>query len=134
MPKIRRRTMLKFGCSTVIELKDAVAFARHYRLDLTTPVRRSETLRRVARANAIVHFKHVEPIDDSSFLVRSQSRLDTQYDVYFYKSAWNCNCPDSCPWCKQILACLWWRDQEEIFGLTASQRLLEKYHANGRPA
>ena len=26
--------MFTFGCSTVIELKDAVAFARHYRLDL----------------------------------------------------------------------------------------------------
>ena len=52
--------MFTFGCSTVIELKDAVAFARHYRLDLTTPVRRSETLCRVARASAIVHFKPVQ--------------------------------------------------------------------------
>ena len=126
--------MLKFGCSTVIDLEDAMAFARHYRLNLATPVRRSETLRRVARASAIVHCRYVQPIDDSSFLVRSQSRPDTQYDVYFYKSAWDCNCPDSCPWCKHILACLWWWDQKEIFGLTASQRMLEKYHANGRLA
>ena len=126
--------MLKFGCSTVIDLEDAMAFARHYRLNLATPVRRSETLRRVARASAIVHCRYVQPIDDSSFLVRSQSRLDTQYDVYFYKSAWNCNCPDSCPWCKHILACLWWRDQEEIFGLTASQRMLERYYAEERSA
>ena len=126
--------MFKFGCSPVTDLEDAMAFARHYRLDLATPARRSETLRRVARANAIVHCRYVEPIDDSSFLVRSQSQLDTQYDVYFYKGVWDCNCPDSCLWCKHILACLWWRDQEEIFGLTASQRMLEKYHANGRPA
>ena len=126
--------MFKFGCSTTLGLKDAVAFARHYRLDLATPARRSETLRRVARANAIVHFKYVEPVDDSSFLVRSQSRPDTQYDVYFYKGVWDCNCPDSCPWCKHILAGLWWREQEEIFGLTASQRMLEKYHADGRLA
>ena len=126
--------MFTFGRNRTLGLKDALAFSHHYRLDLTTPVRRSETLRRVARANAIVHFKYVEPIDDSSFLVRSQSRPDTQYDVYFYRGAWDCNCPDSCPWCKHILACLWWRDQEEIFGLTASQRMLEKYHADGRPA
>ena len=124
--------MLKFGCSPVTDLEDAMAFARHYRLDLATPARRRETLRRVARASAIVHFKYVEPVDDSSFLVRSQSQLGIQYDVYFYKGV--CNCPDSCPWCKHILACLWWRDQEEIFGLTASQRMLEKYHANGRLA
>ena len=83
--------MLKFGCSTTLGLKDALAFARHYRLDLATPVRRSETLRRVARASAIVH-------------------------------------------CKHILACLWWRDQEEIFGLTASQRMLERYYAEERSA
>ena len=126
--------MFTFGCSTTLGLKDALAFARHYRLDLATPVRRSETLRRVARASAIVHCKYVEPVDDSSFLVRSQSQLGIQYDVYFYKGVWDCNCPDSCPWCKHILACLWWRDQEEIFGLTASQRVLEKYHADGRPA
>ena len=126
--------MFKFGCSTTLRLKDALAFARHYGLDLTTPVRRSETLRRVARASAIVHFKYVEPVDDSSFLVRSQSQLGIQYDVYFYRGAWDCNCPDSFPWCKHILACLWWREQEEIFGLTASQRMLEKYHADGRPA
>ena len=126
--------MLKFGCSPVTDLEDAMAFARHYRLDLATSARRRETLRRVARANAIVHCRCVEPIDDSSFLVRSQSQLDTQYDVYFYKGAWDCNCPDPCPWCKHILACLWWWDQEKIFGLTASQRMLEKYHADGRPA
>ena len=126
--------MLKFGCSTGIDLEDAMAFARHYRLNLATPVRRSETLRRVARASAIVHCRYVQPIDDSSFLVRSQSQLGIQYDVYLYKGAWDCNCPDPCPWCKHILACLWWREQEEIFGLTASQRMLEKYHADGRPA
>jgi len=126
--------MLKFGCSPVTDLEDAMAFARYYRLDLITPARRSETLRRVARASAIVHFKYVKPIDDSSFLVRSQSQLDTQYDVYFYKGVWDCNCPDPCPWCKHILACLWWRDQEEIFGLTASQRMLERYHAEERSA
>jgi len=126
--------MFTFGCSTTLRLKDALAFARHYGLDLTTPVRRSETLRRVARASAIVHFKHVEPIDDSSFLVRSQSQLGIQYDVYFYKGVWDCNCPDSCPWCKHILACLWWRDQEEIFGMTGSQRMLERYHAEERSA
>ena len=126
--------MFIFGCSPVIDLEDAMAFARHYRLDLAPPVRRRETLRRVARASAIVHFKYVEPVDDSSFLVRSQSRPDTQYDAYFYKGVWNCNCPDPCPRCKHILACLWWWDQEKIFGLTASQRVLEKYHANGRLA
>ena len=126
--------MLKFGCSPVTDLEDAMAFARHYRLDLATPARRSETLRRVARASAIVHFKYVEPVDDSSFLVRSQSQLGIPYDVYLYKGVWDCNCLDSCPWCEHILACLWWWDQEEIFGLTASQRMLEKYHADGRPA
>ena len=126
--------MFKFGCSTVIDLEDAMAFARHYRLNLATPVRRSETLHRVARASVIVHFMYVEPVDDFSFLVRSQSQLGIQYDVYLYKGAWDCNCPDPCPWCKHILACLWWRDQEEIFGLTASQRVLGKYHADGRPA
>ena len=76
--------MFKFGCSPVTDLEDAMAFARHYRLDLATPVRRSETLCRVARASAIVHFKYVEPVDDSCFLVRSQSQLGIQYDVYFY--------------------------------------------------
>ena len=76
--------MFTFGCSTTLGLKDALAFAHHYRLDLTTPVRRSETLCRVARASAIVHFKYVEPVDDSCFLVRSQSQLGIQYDVYFY--------------------------------------------------
>ena len=126
--------MFKFGCSPVTDLEDAMAFARHYRLDLATPARRRETLRRVARASAIVHCRYVEPIDDSSFLVRSQSQLDTQYDVYFYKGVWDCNCPDSCPWCKHILACLWSRDQEKIFGMTRSERVLERYHANGRPA
>ena len=79
--------MFKFGCSPVTDLEDAMAFARHYRLDLATPARRSETLRRVARASAIVHCRYVEPVDDSSFLVSSQSRPDTQYDVYFYKGA-----------------------------------------------
>ena len=126
--------MIKFGCSPVTDLEDAMAFARHYRLDLATPARRRETLRRVARASAIVHCRYVQPIDDSSFLVRSQSQLGIQYDVYLYKGAWDCNCPDPCPWCKHILACLWWWDQEKIFGLTASQRVLEKYHANGRLA
>ena len=98
--------MLKFGCSPVTDLEDAMAFARHYRLDLATPARRRETLRCVARASAIVHCRYVQPIDDSSFLVRSQSQLGIQYDVYLYKGAWDCNCPDSCPWCKHILACL----------------------------
>ena len=126
--------MFKFGCSTVIDLEDAMAFANHYRLDLATPVRRSETLRRVARASAIVHCRYVQPIDDSSFLVRSQSQPGIQYDVYLYKGAWDCNCSDPCLWCKHILACLWWWDQEKIFGLTRSERVLEKYHANGRLA
>ena len=76
--------MLKFGCSTTLRLKDALAFARHYRLDLATPARRRETLRCVARASAIVYCKYVEPVDDSNFLVRSQSQLGIQYDVYFY--------------------------------------------------
>ena len=126
--------MFTFGCSPVIELENAMAFARHYRLDLATPAQRSETLRRVARASAIVHFKYVEPVDDSSFLVRSQSQPGIQYDVYLYKGAWDCNCSDPCLWCKHILACLWWWDQEKIFGLTRSERVLEKYHANGRLA
>ena len=76
--------MFKFGCSTVIDLEDAMAFANHYRLDLATPAQRRETLRHVARASAIVHFKYVEPVDDSCFLGRSQSQLGIQYDVYFY--------------------------------------------------
>ena len=77
--------MFTFGRSRTLGLKDALAFARHYRLDLAAPAWRSETLRRVARASAIVHCRYVEHVDDSSFLVCSQSRPDTQYDVYFYK-------------------------------------------------
>ena len=76
--------MFTFGRNRTLGLKDALAFSHHYRLDLTTPVRRSETLCRVARASAIVHFKYVEPVDDSCFLVRSKSQLGIQYDVYFY--------------------------------------------------
>ena len=67
-PKLGGIPMFKFGCSIVIELRDAVAFARIFGLKTDRP-----TLRKIARASAICYHHLVKSEDVCTFLVRSQN-------------------------------------------------------------
>ena len=76
--------MFKFGCSTVIELEDAMAFARIFGLKADRP-----TLRRIARASALCHHDLVQCLDASRFIVRSQNDPDVQMRLYLLRMVIN---------------------------------------------
>ena len=94
--------MFKFGCSTVIELEDAITFARIFGLKTDRP-----TLRRIARASAICYHRLVKSEDVCTFLVRSQNQPEKKYQVALSRQGWKCNCPDQEMPCKHIIACQW---------------------------
>ena len=76
--------MFKFGCSTVIELEDAITFARIFGLKTDRP-----TLRRIARASAICHHRLVKSEDVCTFLVRSQNQPEKKYQVALGRQGWS---------------------------------------------
>ena len=76
--------MFKFGCSTVIELEDAMAFARIFGLKTDRP-----TLRRIARASAICHHHLVKSEDVCTFLVGSQNQPEKKYQVALGRQGWS---------------------------------------------
>ena len=76
--------MFKFGCSTVIELEDAITFARIFGLKTDRP-----TLRRIARASAICHHHLVKSEDVCTFLVGSQNQPEKKYQVALGRQGWS---------------------------------------------
>ena len=68
--------MFKFGYAPILDLEDAKQFAQQFQLEEERP-----TLRRIARASALCHHDLVQCLDVSSFIVRSQSNPDVEYQV-----------------------------------------------------
>ena len=94
--------MFKFGYAPVLDLEDARQFAQQFQLEKDRP-----TLRRIARASALCHHDLVQCLDASSFIVRSQSNPDVQYQVVSAEDGYQCSCPDPAVPCKHIIACRW---------------------------